>query len=104
MTPIVLQIHFAGGKIPVRGYKCPVCGEEMILGSDSIQAKRDAMRLGLSGVRAHTRRKIVRNGTSASVNLSPEMLTTLGVRVGDEVEVGILGDRVVITRVGSTDA
>lgn len=44
----------------------------------------------------------MKNGTSASVNLSPEMLATLGVRVGDEVEVGILG--VVITRVGAEDA
>lgn len=90
--------------MPVKGYKCPVCGAEMVIGEDARAARLEAQRLGISGVRAHARRKIVRNGTSASVNLSPEMRATLGVRVGDEVEVGILGDRVVITRVGATDA
>lgn len=100
MRPTILQVHFPGGPLPVRGFKCPECGTEMIRAEDSVHARREAERLGLFGVRAATRRKVVRNGTSASVNLSPEMLATLGADVGDEVEVGILGDRIVITRPG----
>lgn len=100
MTPVVLRLHLPGGSLPVKGLRCPVCAAEMIPARDLADARREAETLGLMGPRQVARRKVTRNGTSASVNLPPEMLREIGAAAGGEVDVALVGKTIVIRRAG----
>lgn len=100
MVPAILRLQLPVGSLPVKGMRCPVCGEEMISARDLADARAEAERLGLMGPRQTMRRKVTRNGTSTSVNLPPEMLSHIGAKAGSEVDVSLVGDSIVIRRAG----
>lgn len=96
----ILKIRFPLGSLPVRGFRCPVCGSESLLASEAQEAQDLARELGLFSVTNRRRRKLLRTGNSIAVSLDPELLREVlpGRKPGDAVFVGRMGDRIVIER------
>jgi DNA-binding MarR family transcriptional regulator len=101
MVPAVIDVQFPRGALPVAGYRCPEDGEEMFDGEAVQRAQERARELGLFGAERVTRRKLRQVGSSLSVTLDPEVLEKIlpGAKPGDEVEVGLEGDKIVVRRV-----
>lgn len=98
MDEVVLTLHFPRGSIPVRGGRCPVDGEEKIRAEDHARAQAQAHELGLFGLESTVQRKIGTTGTSAAVTIPPDLLARLGLKPGSVVEIGALGDSLVIRK------
>ncbi len=100
MERAILDLHFPAGKLPVKGWRCPACGEEDLAAEQVADAQQVARRLGLYGIEGPRRRKLQRSGTSTVVTLDPTLLAEAlgGAVAGDEVEVGRQGDAIVIRR------
>ncbi len=98
MADAIVAVHFPRGTLPVRGGRCPLDGEEKIRAEDLARVETLAHELGLFGVENAVERKIGTTGTSASVTLPPELLARLGVKPGSSVEIGALGDALVIRK------
>lgn len=96
--PAIVEIRYPGGPLPLEGYRCPKCGEELFTGEQVEAGERRARALGLYGARRVTRRKLRQVGSSLSVTLDRGILSELlpGAKAGDEVEVGLEGDKIVI--------
>lgn len=106
MEEAVVEVRFPLGTLPCRGYRCPTCGREDVLGSDAGDLQELARRLGLFGPERRSRRKLMRTGGSIAVTLDPELLrSVLGhARAGAVVEVGLEGERIVIRKPGQARA
>lgn len=93
-----MEIRYPGGPLPVEGYRCPRCGEELFTGEQVLAGERRAAALGLYGPRRLSRRKLRQVGSSLSVTLDRGILRELlpHAKAGDEVEVGLEGDKIVI--------
>lgn len=100
MARAILAVHFPLGKLPALGWRCPACGEESFSAPTVAEAQATARKLGLFGIEHPRRRKLQRSGTSVVVTLDPTLLAEAlgGAVVGDEVEVGRLGDAIVVRR------
>jgi hypothetical protein len=96
-------VRFPVGSLPARGFRCPRCGEAILLAAEAEALEAMARRLGLYGVEDRRRRKLLRTGGSLAVTLDPELLrAALGAPgAGATVEVGRQGDSIVIRRTGS---
>lgn len=103
MSRALVDVQFPRGKIPVKGWRCPECGESVFSAQQADAAQRMARELGLFGPERASRRKLQRSGTSIVVTLDPALLEEAlgGASVGDEVEVGRLGDAIIIRRPSS---
>lgn len=103
MVEALLKVHFPLGSIPARGFRCPACGDERLLGSDAEAAQTLARRLGLYGVEDAEERKLLRTGGSVAVTLPPRLLEEVldGAEPGDVVRVGRQGGRIVVEAGGS---
>ncbi|MHB8584913.1 MAG: hypothetical protein ACYDDF_03640 [Thermoplasmatota archaeon] len=100
MDQVVLTLHYADGSLPVRGYRCPVCSAEMILGPDARTARLTAERLGLLGGSPKETRKLLRSGNSLAVSLDRGMIKEIlgEAKPGLTVSVHKQGDRIVIEK------
>jgi hypothetical protein len=100
MEETILSLQYPKGRVPARGFRCPTCGEEVLLLEDASEARRTAENLGLFGVENARRRKLQKTGNSITVSLDPELLRSalLDAKPGDQVSVGRQGNRIVITR------
>lgn len=98
MHPDILSLRFPEGTLPVRGYRCPRCGEERLLGTTLKDAQSLAERLGLFGLQDVQRRKILQIGNSMGVSIDPELLRDIipGAGVGTEVLIGKKGDAIAL--------
>lgn len=96
MVETVLKVHFPRGALPVRGFRCPVCGEDAIPAADAAAVRGMAQSLGLYGTGNPRRRKLQRHGNSTTVSLDPEFLRKHGIKAGDTVVVAERGDELVI--------
>ena len=94
----MVQVTYPGGPLLVEGYRCPLCGEELFTGEQVELSQRRAEKLGLFGPRRVSRRKLRQVGSSLSVTLDRGILRELmpDAKAGDEVEVGLEGDKIVI--------
>lgn len=99
MEPATFEVRFPLGKLPVRGFRCPICGEEALTGTQAKALDELARRLGLFGIEDKHRRKLLRTGNSIAVSLDPELVRDVlhGAKPGAEVFVGRQGDKIVIT-------
>ena len=100
-VPAILEIRYPGGPLPLEGYRCPQCGEELFTGDQVLVGERRAAALGLYGPRRVSRRKLRQVGSSLSVTLDRGLLRELmpDAKPGDEVEIGLEGDKIVIRAV-----
>lgn len=98
MKEVILKVHFPLGTLPVRGFACQACGEEVFLGSDAAEAQDLAHRLGLFGLENKRSRKLRRTGNSLAVTLDSDLVKqVLGPAAeGKSVFVGSQGKRIVI--------
>lgn len=100
-VPAIVVVNYPGGTLPVEGFRCPVCGEELFTGDQVAESQRRAEELGLFGPRRVSRRKLRQVGSSLSVTLDRDILRELlpDAKAGDEVEIGLEGDKIVIRAV-----
>lgn len=98
MEEAILKVHFPIGSMPVRGYRCPVCGDERLLGAEAAKAQKAAHKLGLFGLEQTQLRKLLKTGNSVAVSLDPELVRDVlgGLEPGGTVRIGRLGNRIVI--------
>lgn len=98
MEQAILKVRFPLGSLPVRGFKCPTCGEERLPAHEAAEAQHLAEKLGLFGVRDSHTRKLLKTGNSIAVSLDPEMLQAIlpGAEPGTAVRVGRQGNHIVI--------
>lgn len=98
MDEAVLVVRFPRGQLPVRGFRCPTCEEEIILGSDVEKIDEIARGLGLFGVEQTGKRKLIRAGNSLAVTLDPELVADVlhGAKAGSTVRVGRIGKRIFV--------
>lgn len=98
MERAILLVHFPRGKVPARGFQCPVCGDERLLADDVSDVRNLAAELGLYGIENASTRKLLRTGTSVAVTLDPGLVRDVlhGAKPGDPVKVGRQGGRIVI--------
>lgn len=82
----------------MEGFRCPQCGEELFTGDQVEEGQRRAQKLGLFGPQRVSRRKLRQVGSSLSITLDRGILQKIlpGAKAGDELEVGLEGDRIVI--------
>lgn len=94
--PAILTVHFPLGDLPVKGAKCPDCGEEVLTPEQVDQAQETARRVGLFGADLRTTRTAIRLGNSTAMTFDQEIARRAGIAPGTELEVDLLGGRVVI--------
>lgn len=101
MQEVILRHHFPRGTLPVRGFRCAVCGEEKLTGDDVARLQATARALGLYGLENARVRKLVRTGGSLAVTLDPGLLReVLGqAKPGSPVRVGLQGRQIVVEAV-----
>lgn len=102
--PAILTMHFPLGDLPVKGAKCPSCGEEILLPEQVDQAQQTARRLGLLGPDLRTTRAAIKLGSSTAMTFDQELARKAGIEPGTQLEVGLLGGRVVVTPRGAAPA
>src|SRR5687767_352934 len=71
MRDAILRTHFPAGSLPVRGFRCDMCGDEVIAASDAQEAQDLARTLGLFGLQQAQTRKLRMTGNSLAVSLDP---------------------------------
>src|SRR5205823_648199 len=96
LVPAVLRVHFPKGALPVNGWKCPKCGEEVLTAEQAAHAQATGRRLGLFGPEHARIRKALKIGSSVGLTLDPEQARDLGIVPGARIEVGREGDHLTL--------
>lgn len=106
MEEAVLWIRYPRGRIPARGFRCHLCGEEVLIVSDAEKANELARELGLYGLEQFDTRRLIRAGNSIAVTLDPRLVKEVldGAKAGAKVRVGRLGKRIFIEPIGAQDS
>src|SRR5882672_3495267 len=87
LVPAILKVHFPKDSLPVNGWKCPECGEEVLTGEQAARAQAAGRRLGLFGPEQARIRKALKIGSSVGLTLDPEQARELGITPGTRLEV-----------------
>lgn len=96
MEPAILTMQFPLGPLPVKGAKCPECGEEVFIAGQVEQAQETARRLGLFGPELKSTRKAIELGSSTGMTFEREIAKRAGIRPGTELEIDFTGGRIII--------
>lgn len=95
--PAILTMHFPLGELPVKGAKCPRCGEEVLTPEQVDMAQQTARRLGLFGPELRTHRAAIKLGSSTAMTFDQEMARRAGIAPGTELDVDLAGGRIVVS-------
>ncbi|MHB8584775.1 MAG: AbrB/MazE/SpoVT family DNA-binding domain-containing protein [Thermoplasmatota archaeon] len=100
MELTVLTVRYPRGSLPVKGFRCPICGEEEMLLDEAARARSQARGLGLLAPKHEKHRRLLRVGNSLGVTLDPEILREAfgNADPGADVIVAAEGDSIVIRR------
>lgn len=98
LDEVVLWIRYPRGRVPSRGFRCPICGDESLLLGDGNKADELAHELGLFGLEQVGTRRLLRAGNSIAVTLDPQLVEEVlsGAKPGTKVRVGRLGKRIFV--------
>ena len=98
MAEVVVRFHYPRGWLPARGFRCKVCGNELLTGPDVDNLQALAKTLGMYGLETSKTRRLVRTGGSLAVTLDPELLRQVvgDAKAGTTVRVGRVGNQIVI--------
>jgi YgiT-type zinc finger domain-containing protein len=94
MVPVVIDYEYHGIIVKdVKALKCPVCGDEVIDVEeyDKIRRRIESMIKPL-----RLRRKISSAGNRPAVYLPDDVVNAVKVEIGDDVEIYIEGNRIII--------
>lgn len=89
-------MHFPLGDLPVKGARCPSCGEEVLSPEQVDHAQQTARRLGLFGPDLRTTRAAIKLGSSTAMTFDHELARRAGIEPGTELEVDLMGGRIMI--------
>lgn len=100
MEAAVFLTKLPRGELPTRGFRCPVCGDEVMLASEVGRLHDLGERLGLGHPKRVSHRRLLRVGNSMGLTLEPAVLRlALGdVTVGQDLTVEVHGDSIIIRR------
>jgi len=98
MDEAVVELQFPLGRLPVKGFRCPICHSERLLDEQLQQAQDLARKLGLYGLEGEQVRRLLQTGSSLAVTLDPDWIRDVlgGAKAGQPVRVGRQGDRIVV--------
>ena len=99
MVPVVIDYEHHGIVVKgVKALKCPVCGEEVIDVEEYGKIKR---RIESMIKPLRLRRKISSAGNRPAVYLPDDVVNAVKVAIGDDVEIYVEGNRIIIEPVSS---
>ena len=99
MVPVVIDYEYHGIVVKgVKALKCPVCGEEVIDVEEYGKIKR---RIESMIKPLRLRRKISSAGNRPAVYLPDDVVNAVKVAIGDDVEIYVEGNRIIIEPVSS---
>jgi YgiT-type zinc finger domain-containing protein len=99
MVPVVIDYEHHGIVVKgVKALKCPVCGEEVIDVEEYGKIKR---RIESMIKPLRLRRKISSAGNRPAVYLPDDVVNAVKVKIGDDVEIYVEGNRIIIEPVSS---
>jgi YgiT-type zinc finger domain-containing protein len=99
MVPVVIDYEHHGIVVKgVKALKCPVCGEEVIDAEEYGKIKR---RIESMIKPLRLRRKISSAGNRPAVYLPDDVVNAVKVEIGDDVEIYVEGNRIIIEPVSS---
>ncbi len=96
MTPVVIDYEYHGIVVKgVKALKCPVCGDEVI---DVEEYGKIRRRIESMVKPLRLRRRISSAGNRPAVYLPDDVVNVVKVEIGDEVEIYVEGNRIIIER------
>ena len=99
MIPVVIDYEYHGIVVKgVKALKCPVCGEEVIDVEEYGKIKR---RIESMIRPLRLRRKISSAGNRPAIYLPDDVVNAVKVKIGDDVEIYVEGNRIIIEPVSS---
>jgi YgiT-type zinc finger domain-containing protein len=99
MVPVVIDYEHRGIVVKgVKALKCPVCGEEVI---DVEEYGKIRRRIESMIKPLRLRRKISSAGNRPAVYLPDDVVNAVKVEIGDDVEIYVEGNRIIIEPVSS---
>ena len=99
MVPVVIDYEHRGIVVKgVKALKCPVCGEEVI---DVEEYGKIRRRIESMIKPLRLRRKISSAGNRPAVYLPDDVVNAVKVKIGDDVEIYVEGNRIIIEPVSS---
>ncbi len=97
MDEAILWIHYPRATLPVKGYKCRQCGEEVLDAEEAMRHQKLAEKLGLYGDEGLAlTRNITKSGKQLAVYIPKEIERELNLESGRKVKVYLRGDEIVI--------
>lgn len=103
MDVAIVEVAFPRGRLPVRGYRCPRCGEELIPGGVLSAAQSLARSLGMAGVERSEVRKAMAIGSSIGATIPKAYLERLGIAAGTPLAFELHADHIEVRVETPTD-
>ena len=99
MVPVVIDYEYHGIVVKgVKALKCPTCGEEVIDVEEYSKIKR---RIESMIKPLRLRRKVSSAGNRPAIYLPEDVVNAMKVKIGDDVEIYVEGNRIIIEPVSS---
>ncbi len=92
----ILQLHFPKGSLPVKGFRCPKCGGEMVLPENAKVAQDLASKLNMFESELPLTRKLTQAGNNLAVHIPKEIERLLGLTKGTKVQITVHGDDIIV--------
>ncbi|MEW6069254.1 MAG: hypothetical protein AB1485_01425 [Candidatus Thermoplasmatota archaeon] len=96
MEKTILKMHFPYGSLPVVGFECAGCGEEVIRADVAEETQKLARNLGLFGPEYSLIRKITKSGRQLALYLPKEIEKSFGLVSGRKVKIFKRGKEIVV--------
>ena len=96
MAPAVVRLRFPRGVLPVEGWRCAVCGEEVVGSQALAGAQRLAQELGLYDPAFPLLRKLTKSGGQLALYIPKQLEAELALKQGARVRVFARGREIVV--------
>ncbi|WNZ29554.1 MAG: AbrB/MazE/SpoVT family DNA-binding domain-containing protein [Candidatus Bathyarchaeota archaeon] len=96
MQADILETKFPKGSLPIRGYKCSLCGYELIPFEAAEKVQHLAETLGLFGEVNPLQRKVTKCGNNLAVYIPKQIEEQLGLEKGTPIYVWLKNDEICI--------
>ncbi len=96
MSEAVLKMHFPRGSLPIAGFKCRNCGEEIIDAKVVEEYQQLAQKLGLYEPEFPLIRTITKSGRQLALYLPKEIEKAFSLIQGKKVRIFTRGDEIIV--------
>lgn len=92
----MIKLDLPRGSVSVEGYECPKCGEEVFTHEQALKGEEIAMEKGVWGKGLWLERKVTTVGNSPAIVIPSDIVRHLQIKKGEDVEIGLINDEIVI--------